>query len=98
MGMAIHLGTASCSLHASRRAHGMAAAKSIPQFEVILVSRCHDAAATKQYFAKMPWMAMSTAESISHRGLALMEQFGIPTLILLDGERVVICREGQEHL
>ncbi len=89
------------SLHASRRAHGMAAAKSIPPFEVILVLRCHDAAATKQYFSKMPWTAMPHAESIGHRGLALMEEFGvtsIPTLILLNGEGAVICREGQEHL
>ncbi len=44
---------------------------------------------------------MPHAESIGHQGLALMEEFGvtsIPTLILLDGEGVVICREGQEHL
>jgi hypothetical protein len=89
------------SLHASCRAHGTAAAKSIPPFKVILVLQCHDAAATKQYFAKMPWTAMPHAESIGHQGLALMEEFGvtsIPTLILLDGEGAVICREGQEHL
>jgi nucleoredoxin len=89
------------SLHASRRAHGTAVSKSIPPFEVILVSQCHDAAATKQYFAKMPWTAMLHAESIGHRGLALMEEFGvtsIPALILLNGEGAVICREGKEHL
>jgi hypothetical protein len=89
------------SLHASRRAHGMAASKSIPPFEVILVLRCHNAAATEQYFAKMPWTAMPHAESSGHRGLALMEEFGvtsIPALILLNGEGVVICRDGQEHL
>ncbi len=89
------------SLHASRRAHDMAAAKSIPPFEVISVSRCNDAAATEQYFAKMPWTAMPHAESIGHQGLALMEEFGvtsIPALILLDGVRAAICREGKEHL
>ncbi len=89
------------SLHASRRAHGTAASKSIPPFKVILVLRCHNAAATEQYFAKMPWTAMQHTKSSGHRGLALMEEFGvtsIPALILLDGEGAVICRDSQEHL
>jgi hypothetical protein len=89
------------SLHASRRAHGTAASKSIPPFKVILVSQCHDAAATKQYLAKISWTAMPHAESSGHQGLALMEEFGvtsIPALILLDGEGAVICRDSQEHL
>ncbi len=86
------------SLHASCRAHGTAASKSIPPFEVILVLRCHDAATTEQYFTKMPWTAMPHAESSGHWGLALMEEFGvtlITALILLNGEGAVICRDGQ---
>ena len=42
------------ALHAAQRAHCAATTRNIPPFEVVLVSRCWDAPATKSYFARMP--------------------------------------------
>ncbi len=89
------------NLHASHRAKNTAATTSIPPFEVILISRCQDDAATEHYFSAMPWTAMPHADPSGPWGAALMEEFGvtlIPALILLDGEGAVVCRNGQEQL
>ncbi len=89
------------NLHASYRAKSTAATTSIPPFEVTLISRCRNAAATEHYFSSMPWTAMPHVDVSGPQGAALMEEFGvtsIPLLILLDGEGAVVCRDGQEQL
>jgi hypothetical protein len=89
------------NLHASYRAKNTAATTSIPPFEVILISRCWDAAATEHYFSSMPWTAMPHADASGPQGAALVEDFGVTSilaLILLDGEGAVVCRDGQEQL
>ncbi len=89
------------NLHASHRAKNTATTTSIPPFEVILISRCRDAAATEHYFSSMPWTAMPHRDASGPQGAALMEEFGatsIPALILLDGEGAVVCQDGQEQL
>ena len=89
------------ALHAARRAHCTLTSRTIPSFEVVLVSRCKDVIASERYFAGMPWTAMPHEASVGQRGLTLMARFGItsiPALILLDGEGTEICRDGHERL
>jgi thiol-disulfide isomerase/thioredoxin len=88
-------------LHSSKRAHCDNNKKNIPPFEVVLVSRCREARATKQYFSPMPWTAMMHDEASGKTGLDLLDRFGIttiPALVLLDGEGAVLCRNAQERL
>jgi nucleoredoxin len=88
-------------LHFSKQAHCNKAIRNIPPFEVVLVSQCRDARATKQYFSEMPWTVMTHAKASGKRGLALRDKFGIttiPALVLLDGEGAVLCRNAQGRL
>jgi hypothetical protein len=78
------------------------AAQGVHRLEIVLVSRCRDAKATKYYGLGMPWCAMyhDTNKKIgmNTRTTALMAKFGvttIPALILLDKRRHVICAEGR---
>ena len=88
-------------MHASTRAHCTDANRNIPPFEIVLVSRCKEARDTEQYFADMPWAAMTHDSATGRQGWALMEKYGvsiIPALVLLDGEGALICKCGQDHL
>ncbi len=73
----------------------------IPPFEVVLVSRCQDPAATAQYFSTMLWMAMTHAAASGLQGSHLQDMYGIttiPALVLLDGAGTVLCRNGHDRL
>jgi hypothetical protein len=88
-------------LHSSKQAHCDKATRSIPPFEVVLVSQCQDTRATKHYFSEMPWTAMTHVEASGKQGLALRDKFGIttiPALVLIDREGAVLCQNVQERL
>jgi nucleoredoxin len=88
-------------LHANKQAHCTPMNRNIPPFEVVLVSRCHEAEATDRYFATMPWVAMTHAAASGELGTALHDRFSVTTisaLIILDGEGTVICSNGHEQL
>ncbi len=55
-------------LYLGKRAHCTKTNRNIPPFEVVLVSRCRDARATKHYFSTMPWAAMLHAEAKGREG------------------------------
>jgi nucleoredoxin len=87
-------------LHSSKQAH-FVATRSIPPFEVVLVSQCRNTRATKHYFSAMPWTAMTHAKVSGKWGLALQDKFGvttIPALVLLDREGAVLCQNAQDRL
>jgi nucleoredoxin len=89
------------NLYSCKRAHCKETNRNIPPFEVVLVSRCRDARASEQYLSTMPWSAMLHAEATGVRGLALRDIFAIttiPSLVLLDGEGVVLCQNAHERL
>jgi hypothetical protein len=77
-------------------------ARGADQLEVVLVSRCREAKATKYYSLTMPWLLMwqdanNKVGTKAHR-TALMARFSIPTipaLILLDKQGRVICSEAR---
>ncbi len=57
--------------------------------------------ATESYFSGMPWTAMPHDEAVGQQGLDLMDRFGvtsIPALVLLDGEGMLISRDGHQQL
>ncbi len=70
--------------------------------EIVLVSCCQDAKATKYYGLGMPWLSMYH-DAINKVGMktrtsALMAKFGIttiPALVLLDKRGQVICVDGR---
>jgi hypothetical protein len=88
-------------LYSGRRAHCNNSNRNIPPFEVVLVSGCHDSAATAQYFSTMPWTAMTHAAASGPQGSYLRDMYGIttiPALVLLDGAGTVLCRNGHDRL
>ncbi len=88
-------------LYSCKRAHCTETNRDILPFEVVLVSRCQDTRASKQYFSTMPWSAMLHAKATGARGLALRIKFvitTIPALVLLDGEGAVLCQNAHEWL
>ena len=88
-------------LHSSKRANCNGITRTLPPFEVVLVSRCRDRAATEQYFAGLPWAAMTHAEASGKRGRELRNKFyitTIPALVLLDGEGALLCGKAHDML
>jgi nucleoredoxin len=88
-------------LHSSKRANCNGITRTLPPFEVVLVSRCRDRAATEQYFAGLPWAAMTHAEASGKRGRELRNKFHIttiPALVLLDGEGALLCGKAHDML
>jgi hypothetical protein len=72
------------------------------RLEIVLVSRCREAKATKYYGLGMPWLAMchdaNDEVGMNTKTTALMAKFGvttIPALILLDKRGQMICAEGK---
>ncbi len=77
------------------------AARGAHRLEIVLVSRCQEAKATKHYGLGMPWLSMyhNANEEVGMKTTTsvLMAKFGIttiPALVLLDERRHVICMEG----
>ena len=88
-------------LHSSKRTHCNGGPRTLPPFEVVLVSRCRNVADTDKYFAGLPWTAMTHAEASGKRGQELRDKFGIttiPALVLLDGEGALLCGKAHEML
>ena len=88
-------------LHSSKRAHCNGGSRTLPPFEVVLVSRCRNVTDTEKYFAGLPWTAMTHAEASGKRGRKLRDKFGIttiPALVLLDGEGALLCGTAHERL
>jgi hypothetical protein len=88
-------------LYSDKRVHCTETNKIIPPFEVVLVSRCRDARATGHYVSTMPWVAMLHAKATGAWGLALRDRWAvttIPSLVLLDREGAVLCRNAHERL
>jgi hypothetical protein len=78
------------------------AAEGTHRLEIVLVSWCREAKATKYYGLGMPWLAMchdaNDEVGMNTKTTALMAKFGvttIPALILLDKRGQVICAEGK---
>jgi hypothetical protein len=78
------------------------AARGAHRLEIVLVSHCREAKATKYYGLGMQWLAMyhdaDNKVGMNTRTTALMVKFGvttIPALILLDERGQVICMEGR---
>jgi hypothetical protein len=73
-------------------------------FTGILVSGCHLADDTRQYFARLPgpqWTAMEHREAVRARGTALRQKYfvsTIPAMVLLDSKGKVICANGRDQL
>ncbi len=72
------------------------------RLEIVLVSRCREAKATKYYGLGMPWISMyhdaNNKVGMNTRTLELMAKFGItaiPALVLLDERGRVICADGR---
>jgi len=78
-------------------------ARRTDQFEIVLVSRCQEAKATKYHREDMPWLAMGH-EADDEAGMtahtaSLMAKFGItsiPALVLLDKRGGLICANARE--
>ncbi len=71
------------------------------RLEIVLVSRCREAKATKYYGLGMPWLSMchdaNDEVGMKTRTSELMAKFGItaiPALVLLDERGQVICADG----
>jgi hypothetical protein len=72
------------------------------RLEIVLVSWCREAKATKYYGLGMPWLSMchdaNNEVGMKTRTSELMAKFGItaiPALVLLDDCRRVICADGR---
>ncbi len=84
-------------LYSARRARGA------DQCEVVLVSRCREAKATKYYREDMPWLSMEheaddEAGTKAHTA-SLMAKFGItsiPALVLLDNRGGLMCADARD--
>lgn len=78
-------------------------ARRTDHFEIVLVSRCREAKATKYHREDMPWLAMGhkvddEAGMAAHTA-SLMAKFGItsiPALVLLDKRGGLICANAQD--
>jgi hypothetical protein len=77
------------------------AARGAHRLEIVLVSHCREAKATKYYGLGMPWLSMyhnaNDKAGMKTRTMALMAKFGITiilALVLLDKRGRVICIEG----
>jgi hypothetical protein len=77
-------------------------AQGADQLEVVLVSQCSEAKATKYYSLTMPWLLMwhnaNNEVRMKARATALMAKFGIstiPALILMDKQGCLICPEAR---
>ncbi len=84
------------------RLYSVQAAHGAHRLEIVLVSRCQEAKATKYYGLGMPWLAMyhdaDNKVGMNTRTTALMAKFEvttIPALVLLDKRGQVICTEGR---
>ncbi len=84
-------------LYSARKAQGG------DQFEVVVVSRCQEAKATKHHCEDMPWLSMwhDTADEtgMTARTSLLMANFGItsiPALVLLDKCGRIICADARD--
>ena len=78
------------------------AAQGAHRLEIVLVSCCQEAKATKYYGLGMPWLATyhdaDNEVGMNTRMTALMAKFGvttIPALVILDKCGQVICAEGR---
>ncbi len=78
-------------------------ARGAKQLEVVLVSRCQKAKATKYYCSDMPWLLLghdtNNEVGMKARTLALMAKYGIttiPALVLLDEQGRVLCADAWE--
>jgi hypothetical protein len=76
-------------------------ARGAKQLEVVLVSQCREAKATKYYRKNMPWLSMwhdaDDEMGMEAHTLALMAKYGItsiPALVLLDKHGGVICADA----
>jgi hypothetical protein len=76
-------------------------ARGADQLEVVLISRCREAKATKDYSLMMPWVLIwhnaNNEVGMKACTTALMEKFNvstIPALVLLDKGGHVICPEA----
>jgi hypothetical protein len=85
-----------------KRLYTAQAARGAHRLEIVLVSRCREAKATKYYGLGMPWLSMYRKANdevrMKTRTTALMTKFGIttiPALVLLDKRGQVICTEGR---
>ena len=78
-------------------------ARRTDHFEIVLVSRCREAKATKYHREDMPWLAMGhkvddEAGMTAHTA-SLMAKFGItsiPALVLLDKRGGMICADARD--
>jgi hypothetical protein len=77
-------------------------ARGADQLEVVLVSWCREAKATKYYSLTMPWLLMwynaNNKVGMKACTMALMAKFcisTIPALVLLDERGCVICPEAR---
>jgi hypothetical protein len=80
----------------SRRLDGVVA-----PFEVVLVLQCKFKRATEHFFSPMPWTAMPHLTSMGAREQKLVTTFSvttIPALVLLDGNRAMVCLDGQHKI
>ncbi len=73
------------------------------QLEVVLVSQCREAKATKYYRENMPWLSMwhdaDDEMGMEASTLGLMAKYGItsiPALVLLDKRGGVICADARD--
>jgi hypothetical protein len=76
-------------------------AQGADKLEVVLVSRCREAKATKYYSLTMPWLSMwhnaNNKVGMKACTTALTAKFGIstiPALVLLDEQGHIICPEA----
>ncbi len=84
-------------LYAAQKAHGA------EQLEVVLVSQCREAKATKHYWQHMPWLSMwhdaKNEVGMESHMLLLMAKYGITSilaLVLLDQRGGLICTNARD--
>lgn len=66
-------------------------------FEVVFISADEDDESFKQYFSKMPWLAIPFSDSETRDRLdELFKVQGIPHLVILDENGKVSCESGVE--
>jgi hypothetical protein len=83
-----------------KRLYTAQAARGAHRLEIVLVSHCREAKATKYYGLGMPWLLMyhnaNDKVGMKTRTTALMAKFGIttiPAIVLLDKRGQVICTQ-----
>lgn len=73
-------------------------AKGTHKFEIVFASSDRERSAYTEYLGEMPWAAFPYQDRRIAALSAKLKQNGIPTLVILDGDGNVVCRQGRQSV